>query len=551
MPVKYIVVLGSLLSGLGKGIVSSSIVKVLSLHGIGAMPLKFDGYLNYDCGTMNPFKHGEVFVMEDSSEVDMDFGSYERFLNRDLNGSFSMTGGKILSEIIAKERRGDYLGSDVQIIPHLTNLIIEKVEAAARENSLDVMVIEVGGTAGDIENSYFIEAMRQLSMKSRVVFVEVTYVPELEVVGEQKTKPTQIAIRSLMQVGIQPSFIVTRSSTPLSRKAREKIAMFSNLSPERVIDNSDIPSIYSVPERFLENGFCSQILKDLEMDAQLDIKALESWKECVRSMQNGKREARIAVVGKYVDLKDSYASVKEAIVHAAASMDAHAEIDWVESSRLEDGDAAPILKGSDGIIVPGGFGKRGTEGMINAIRHARENRVPYLGLCLGMQMMAVEFARNVARLDDAHSSEFKPDAANRIIHIMESQKGIEAKGGTMRLGAWAARVAPGTYAMDAYKAGEISERHRHRYEFNNDYRELLDGMGLRVSATTLDGSLVEMLEWKGSFGIGTQAHPELKSRPERPAPLFVEFMRRALERRQALREPEHALANQRTMESTV
>lgn len=522
--------LGSLLSGIGKGIVSSSIAKTLSAYDINTMPLKFDGYLNFDCGTMNPLKHGEVFVLDDKSEVDMDFGTYERFMNKDLNGSFSLTGGRLFSEIIAKERKGEFLGSDVQIIPHLTNLILTKIKNTAEENNLETMLIEVGGTVGDIENSYFIEAMRELALKNKVVFIVLVYVPELDVVGEQKTKPTQLALRSLMQTGIQPDFIVTRLTNPLNRKAKEKIALFANLPVEHIIDNHDTKNIYSVPVNMMESGFGKQLLKELGYeDRQLNAKKVADWNNYLKNSDEGK-PIKIAVVGKYVDLHDSYVSVNEAIMHASAAVGAKAKVRWIESETFEDieGETERMLGDVNGILVPGGFGSRGILGMIKAIEYSRVNKRPYLGICLGMQLMAIEFARNVAKLADADSTEFNPSTQNKIIHIMEDQKAVSDKGGTMRLGSWPAKVKSGTYAFDAYGSELIHERHRHRYEFNNIYRESFERLGLNISATTLDDRLVEIIEWKDSFGIATQAHPELKSRPERPAPLFVEFIKNAM-----------------------
>ncbi len=531
MQTKYVVVLGSLLSGIGKGIITSSIAKLLSMYNYRAMPLKFDGYLNYDCGTMNPFRHGEVFVLDDGSEVDMDFGTYERFLNSDLNTSFSMTGGKVFSEIISRERKGDYLGNDVQIIPHVTDYIIEKIETISDKEKLDVMIIEVGGTVGDIENNYFVEAMRQLALKRKVIFVDLTYVPELEKVGEQKTKPTQMALRSMRQEGIEPDFIVCRSDKALNDKARRKIALFSNLAPERVMDDHDLGNIYWLPLHLMKQGFDKMLIKELGLEMNsLDEGKLDAWRSIVDMKSRSKKPLTISVVGKYVDLHDSYASVKEALSHAALAYDAELTINWVESETLDEssiGNGLEVLKGSDGILVPGGFGGRGIEGMIKAIEYARVNKIPYLGLCLGMQLMAIEYARNVCGIRDANSAEFA-DCENKIIDIMEEQKKITTKGATMRLGAWEAMLKPNTIAHSSYGAEAISERHRHRYEFNNQYREKLEGGGLIVSGTTPDGNLVEFIEWSGSFGIGTQAHPEFKSRPERPAPLFKSFIKSAL-----------------------
>jgi len=480
---------------------------------------------------MNPFRHGEVFVLDDGSEVDMDFGTYERFLNSDLNASFSMTGGKVFTEIISRERKGDYLGNDVQIIPHLTDYIVEKIQIISEREKLDVMLIEVGGTVGDIENNYFVEAMRQLALKRKVVFVDITYVPELEKVGEQKTKPTQMALRSMRQEGIAPDFILCRSDKELNDKARRKIALFSNLPPERVMDDHDLGNIYWLPMHLMKQGFDKMLIKELglEMNA-LDENKLASWKSIVDTRSRPKKPLTIAVVGKYVDLHDSYASVKEALVHAALVNDAELNINWVESESLEEssiGSNIEILKGSDGILVPGGFGGRGIEGMIKAIEYARVNKIPYLGLCLGMQLMAIEYARNVCGLNGASSTEFG-ECEHRIIDIMEEQKKVTTKGATMRLGAWEAKIKPNTIAHSSYGAELVSERHRHRYEFNNEYRKQVEEKGLVVSGTTPDGNLVEFIEWKDSFGIGTQAHPEFKSRPERPAPLFRSFIKSAM-----------------------
>lgn len=536
MQTRYVVVLGSLLSGLGKGIVTSSVAKLLTMHNYNVMPLKFDGYLNYDCGTMNPFRHGEVFVLEDGGEVDMDFGTYERFLNKDVSKAFSITGGKLFTEIIAKERKGDFLGADVQIIPHLTDYIIERIESLSEKEKLDVLVIEVGGTVGDIENSYFVEAMRQLSVKNKVVFVDVTYVPELETVGEQKTKPTQLALRSLRQEGVQPDFIICRSTHALDEKARKKIALFSNLQPEHILDDHDTKNIYELPGILLNQGFDKMIIDELGLELKpIDGKKLAEWRSCFDGKVE-KKPLTIGVVGKYVNLHDSYASVTQALHHAALHSNADLRIRWLESETFENTSlgselAIEQLKDCDGILVPGGFGSRGTEGMMKAIEYARVNKVPYLGLCLGMQLMVIEHARNIANIKDANSSEFA-NTGSSVIDLMETQKDVKEKGATMRLGAWEARIKTGTIAHTAYGVEQISERHRHRYEFNNSYKKALEDSGLIISATTTDGRLVEMVEWKGQFGIGTQAHPEFKSRVEKPAPLFLAFVRSALARGQ-------------------
>ncbi|MCL4387710.1 CTP synthase [Candidatus Marsarchaeota archaeon] len=531
---KYVVVTGSLMSGLGKGIVTSSILKLLKLYGVKALPIKFDGYLNYDCGTMNPFRHGEVFVLDDKGEVDMDFGNYERFLNESVSSKLSITGGKLFSEVISKERKGEYLGRDVQIIPHITDYLKSRIKDVAESEKLEVLVIEVGGTVGDIENSYFIEAMRQLSSEEDVTFINLTYVPELEGVGEQKTKPTQIALRSLMQMGIQPKFIICRSQRPLEESTREKIALFASIKPQRVIDDSEIKNIYELPIKLMKQNFDKMLLEQLGFqDRKIDPEGLKSWKRFVEFLNDGVRNrARVAVVGKYVKLRDSYASVKEAVTHAAYANDVKVELDWIESETLEgisDDERKRILDSYDGIIVPGGFGKRGIEGMINAIQFARENNRAYLGLCLGMQLMAIEYARNVCGLKGANSSEFDLKTKHEIIGLMEDQKSVKLKGGTMRLGAWPVQISKGTKAYEAYRSQKASERHRHRYEFNNKYKQLLSREGLVISGISPDKRIVEIVEWKSHFGIGTQAHPELKSRPEDPAPLFRAFINAAME----------------------
>jgi CTP synthase len=529
MPTKYIVILGSLMSGLGKGVVTSSIIKILDFYHYDVLPIKFDGYLNYDCGTMNPYRHGEVFVLDDKSEVDMDFGIYERFLNKSVTGDLSITGGKLFSSVISKERKGDYLGIDIQMIPHLTDEIQHRIEDIAAKKKPDVLVIEVGGTVGDIENSYFIEAMRQFSLKHEVVFLNLTYVPNLDVVGEQKTKPTQIGFRLLLQSGIRPNFVICRSSSKLLDKTKEKIALFANLPKERIIDDSDLKTLYQLPLHLKNQNFDSLLIKDLNLKMKpIDKKKVIEWESRVNKAIKPKSEIKIAIVGKYTGLKDAYASIREALIHAGADADIGINFKWVESTYLEEHIKNSELAGVNGIIVPGGFGGRGIEGMISAIKYARENSIPYLGICLGMQLMAVEYARNVANLKNANSTEFDPKTKYNVIDIIDSQKGLDAKGGTMRLGAWECKLkGNNTIVYNSYKTLKISERHRHRYEFNNDFREKLEDAGLRITGTTTDGKLVEFIEWSKGFGIGTQAHPELKSRFEDPTPLFISFVKAA------------------------
>ncbi len=533
MRTKYIIVLGSLLSGLGKGIVTASVSKMLSLHGYRTLPVKFDGYLNYDCGTMNPYRHGEVFVLDDKSEVDMDFGTYERFLDIQATGEMSITGGKLFGEIIKQERNGNFLGRDVQMIPHLTDLIIKKIEGISKRNRLDFLVIEVGGTVGDIENSYFIEAMRQLSLKESAMFINVTYLPTLEAVGEQKTKPTQIANRNLMQIGIKPDVLICRADSGLTKSVREKLAMFSNLPVENIIEDLDVPNVYDMPGVFMKQGLDNIILNrfGLRTDAA-SRKRVGEW-NAYTSPVRVKGKTIISVVGKYVNLHDSYASVIAALEHSGRFIGVDLDIKWVESERLEGvSDIDSVLGASSGIIVPGGFGSRGIDGIVRAIQYARENNKAYLGLCLGMQLMAIEYARNVCGMAGANSSEFDENTKYKIVDLMESQRDIKQKGGTMRLGSWPLHVRRGTAAWKAYGKEKIEERHRHRYEFNNRFRDRLERHGLVISGTTTDDRIVEIVEWGNGIGIGTQAHPEFKSRPGRPAPLFREFVRLSTEIRE-------------------
>lgn len=528
MPAKYIVILGSLMSGLGKGIVTASILKILDFYNYNAVPIKFDGYLNYDCGTMNPYRHGEVFVLDDKGEVDMDFGIYERFLNKNMTSDLSITGGKLFGSIINKERKGEFLGVDVQIIPHLTNEAINKIKDVEKSKKPDVIVIEVGGTVGDIENSYFIEAVRQLAIKEDALFINLTYTPKMDVVGEQKTKPAQLGFRMLLQAGIRPSFVISRSKDLLKDTTIEKLALFSNITNDKVIDDSDLNSIYMLPLHFMDQEFDKKLIKELALEPkELNVEKLNNWKEKTKIIEKPDKQVTIGVVGKYTELKDAYASINESFVHSGILNNAKVNIRWIEATDVEE-KGTELLEGLSGILVPGGFGKRGIEGMIKAIQYSRENRIPYLGICLGMQLMAVEYARNVCNLSDANSVEFNKNTKNPIITLMESQKEIYNLGGTMRLGEWRCILKDNTKTFDSYKNKEISERHRHRYEFNNEYRSLFEEKELVIAGTTEDNMLVEFIEWKNQFGVGTQAHPELKSRLEKPAPLFISFVEAAL-----------------------
>jgi len=527
---KYIVILGSLMSGLGKGIVSSSVGKILQSKGLKVVPIKFDGYLNVDCGTMNPFRHGEVFVLDDGTECDMDLGTYERFLGLGLNNLNSVTGGKILSYVIEKERRGGYLGVDVQIVPHLTNEIKAWMRKVGSDFDADVVLCEVGGTVGDLENSYFIEAMRQFAIEhpGKVMFLQLTYVPTLSTVGEQKTKPTQHATRLLQGMGIQPDVVICREHEKLTTEAKKKISLFCNVPVENVIDDPDCETIYEMPEIFEKQGLAETITKKLAL--KTDGEGLGKWNRMVEGIKKPKSDVTIGITGKYTALKDSYVSIKEALVHSGGKLGCNVRLKWIETTEIEnDKSKLSALKECDGIIVPGGYGARGTEGKMECIRYARENKLPFLGLCFGMQLAVVEFARNVCGLKDANSTEINPETKHPVIDILPDQTG--ALGGTQRLGAYPAKLVKGTRAHAAYGTENVSERHRHRWEFNNKYKAQLEKGGLVISGTSPDGGIVEFIEWKGSFGIGTQAHPEFKSRVENPAPLFVAFLKAVLERK--------------------
>jgi len=529
---KFIVIAGSIMSGLGKGIVSSSIGKLLQTRGYKVAPIKFDGYLNVDCGTMNPFRHGEVFVLDDGTEVDMDFGTYERFLNQSLGGISSITGGKLFQRIIEKERKGEYLGRDVQIVPHLTDEIKKWVTDVGKSSNADIVIVEIGGTIGDLENGYFVEAMRQLHFEQdNMVFVQLTYVPSLSP-GEQKTKPTQHATRLLQSLGIQPDIIITREQEKLDEESKKKIGQYCNVAEDAVFDDPFLSTVYELPLAFEKQGVYQQIAKRLNLDTAREAD-LSEWKKRVKQIIEPKeRPLKIAIVGKYTAVKDAYISVKEALVHSAAAVNSGLEIGWIEASDLEKlFDVAEVLAPYDGILVPGGFGERGIEGKIRAIKYARENKVPYIGLCLGLQLMVVEYARNVCKLDGANSTEFDKKTPHPVIDLLPEQQRIWKLGGTMRLGAYECNVKKGTIAYSAYRNEKVSERHRHRYEVNPTYVGELEGKGLVISAVHPKNGIVEIAEWKENFGIATQAHIELTSRLEAPNPIFVEFMKAAKEYR--------------------
>src|SRR6201993_1283659 len=527
---KYIFVTGGVVSSLGKGIAAASLGCLLESRGLKVTLQKFDPYLNVDPGTMSPFQHGEVFVTDDGAETDLDLGHYERFTHARLSRDNNWTTGRIYEQIIAKERRGDYLGKTVQVIPHVTNEIKAAMKKGAQEGP--VAIAEIGGTGGDIESLPFMEAIRQMRQelgREHTLFVHVTLVPFIAAAQELKTKPTQHSVKELLSIGIQPDILLCRTDRFLAKDIKSKIALFCNVSEEAVITAKDVASIYEVPLVFGNEGVDTLVLKYLHMEAR--DRDLSKWEDIVHRVYNPKDTVTIGIVGKYVEYEDSYKSLKEALTHGALAQNLKLKITWLEAEGLEskspeDRSYEAQLEGFDGILVPGGFGKRGIEGMLNAIRYAREKRVPYFGICLGMQTACIEFARNVCGLREANSSEFDPATQHRVIYKLRELLGVEEMGGTMRLGAWTCILQPDSLASRAYGgATEISERHRHRYEFNREYEALLTGGGLQISGTTPDATYVEIVEIPGhpSF-LGCQFPPEFKSKPLEPHPLFREFI---------------------------
>jgi len=521
---KYIFVTGGVVSSLGKGLAAASIGCLLEARGLRVNLMKFDPYLNVDPGTMSPFQHGEVFVTDDGAETDLDLGHYERFTHARLTRDNNLTTGRIYEQIITKERRGDYLGKTVQVIPHVTNEIKNAMRKVAAD--CDVAIVEIGGTVGDIESLPFLEAIRQMRQelgRENTVFVHVTLVPWIAAAQELKTKPTQHSVKEMLSIGIQPDILLCRSDRALSRELKSKIALFCNLEDQAVIAARDVASIYEVPLNFAQEGVDALALKYLHMETRTP--DLSRWQQVVEHAYHPKDEVHIGIVGKYVEYEDSYKSVKEALVHGALSQNLKLRVTWLEAEGLESEDYVSQLKDFDGILVPGGFGKRGIEGMLNAIRYARESGTPYFGICLGMQTATIEFARNVCKLHDANSSEFDPATPHRVIYKLRELTGVEEMGGTMRLGAWTCLLEPGSKAAGAYGRTEISERHRHRYEFNREYEPLLTGAGLRITGSTPDATYVEIVELPNHpFSLGCQFHPEFKSKPLEPHPLFRSFV---------------------------
>ena len=524
MSAKYIFVTGGVVSSLGKGLAAASIGCLLEARGIKVNLMKFDPYLNVDPGTMSPFQHGEVFVTDDGAETDLDLGHYERFTHAKLTRDNNLTTGRIYEQIITKERRGDYLGKTVQVIPHVTNEIKNAMRKVAAD--CEVAIVEIGGTVGDIESLPFLEAIRQMRQdlgRDNTCFVHVTLIPWIAAAQELKTKPTQHSVKEMLSIGIQPDILLCRSDRAVPREMRQKIALFCNVEEPAVIAARDVASIYEVPLTFAAEGVDTLALKYLRIDAKAP--DLSRWNDIVYRAYHPKDEVSIAIVGKYVEYEDSYKSLKEALVHGALAHNLKLKVTWLEAEGLEVPDYAAQLEDFDGILVPGGFGKRGIEGMLNAIRYARESGTPYFGICLGMQTACIEYARNVCGLKDANSGEFDPATPYRIIYKLRELTGVEEMGGTMRLGAWDCVMEPDSLAAQAYGTTEVSERHRHRYEFNREYEAILTGGGLRITGTTPDATYVEIVEIPGHpFFLGCQFHPEFKSKPLEPHPLFRDFI---------------------------
>ncbi len=533
MSTKYIFVTGGVVSGLGKGITAASLGRLLKARGYRVTIQKFDPYINIDPGTMSPYQHGEVFVTEDGAETDLDLGHYERFIDENLNKYSNVTTGKLYWSVLNKERKGEYLGATVQVIPHITDAIKDRVYRVGKNNSSDIVITEIGGTVGDIESHPFIEAIRQVAGdvgKDNVLYIHVTLIPYLSKSGEMKTKPTQHSVKELRSIGIQPNMLVCRTEHKITDDMRKKMALFCNVDEESIIENLDADSLNSVVLMLEEEGLASMALKHLHLPQTEP--NLDNWKKIVEAEKKRKGKAKIALVGKYVSLHDAYISIVESLCHAGIKHLVNVEVKWINSEKVNKSNVDELLSDVDGILVPGGFGERGIEGKILAVQYARENKVPYFGICLGMQCAVIEYARNVLGLKGAHSSELNPDTRYPVIDLMPEQKDIENLGGTMRLGAYPCKVIEGSNAYEAYGEEIIYERHRHRYEYNNEYREKLTSKGLKISGISPDERLVEMVEIeKHPWFVGVQFHPEFKSRPNRVHPLFDKFVGSCVKRR--------------------
>ncbi len=530
---KYIFVTGGVVSGLGKGITAASLGRLLKMRGLKVAAQKLDPYINVDPGTMSPFQHGEVYVTEDGAETDLDLGHYERFIDEDLNKYSNLTTGKVYWNVLNKERRGEYLGSTVQVIPHITNEIKEFVYRVGKTTEADVVITEIGGTIGDIESQPFLEAVRQISLevgRENSLFIHVTLVPFLHGSDEHKSKPTQHSVKELQGMGINPNIIVLRCDEPLEESIFKKISLFCNVKEDCVIENITLPVLYEAPLMLERSHFSEVVCRELGLDASRP--DLSEWENMVERIKGSTDNVNIGLVGKYVELHDAYLSVAEALRHAGYAINAHVDITWIDSEEIKPENVDEKLGNLQGIIVPGGFGSRGIEGMILSAKYAREHDIPYFGICLGMQIAVIEYARNVAGIKNADSGEFDELCPDKVIDFMPGQSDTIDKGGTLRLGAYPCVITPGTTMERCYQKTEISERHRHRYEFNNDYKEALTNAGLTIGGLSPDGNLVETVEITSRpFYVGVQYHPEFKSRPNKPHPLFVGFVKASLERK--------------------
>jgi CTP synthase len=526
---KYIFVTGGVVSSLGKGITAASLGRLLKNRGLKVTIQKFDPYINVDPGTMSPYQHGEVFVTDDGAETDLDLGHYERFIDINLSKNSNVTTGKVYSSVISKERRGEYLGGTVQVIPHITNEIKERVFRAGREANSDVVITEIGGTVGDIESLPFLEAIRQIKSdvgRDNVMYIHVTLIPYIKAAGEVKTKPTQHSVKELRSIGIQPNVIVCRTEYELSEDMKAKIALFCDIDANAVVECRDASSLYEVPLNLRNEGLDDIVVNHLKLNAP----DMSEWEALLNRIQNLEKTVEIAIVGKYVALHDAYLSVVESLSHAGYHANADVKLRWVDAEELTDENVAEKLGGLGGILVPGGFGDRGIEGKISAIRYAREHKVPYFGICLGMQVSVIEYARAFAGMAGANSSEINPATPYPVIDLLPEQKDIEDLGGTMRLGLYPCKLQPGSLAMECYGEELVYERHRHRYEFNNQYREQIESVGMKISGTSPDGRLVEIVEVPDHpWFLAVQFHPEFTSRPNRPQPLFREFVKASIE----------------------
>ena len=537
---KYVFVTGGVVSGLGKGITAASLGRLLKMRGYKVASQKLDPYINVDPGTMSPYQHGEVYVTEDGAETDLDLGHYERFIDENLNQYSNLTTGKVYWNVLNRERRGDYLGQTVQVIPHITDEIKHFIYMGAESSKADVLITEIGGTTGDIESQPFLEAIRQVYTEKgpeNCLFIHVTLVPYITGSDELKSKPTQHSVKDLRSLGISPNIIVTRADKPLPSSIKNKISLFCNVKKDCVIENSTVDVLYEAPLMLHEQGLDNVVCRELGLTSKEP--DLTEWREMVQNIKTLSKSVKVGLVGKYVALHDAYLSVREALYHGGYKNGSTVDIEWIDSEKLTPENVSEKLKGLDGIIVPGGFGDRGIEGMVAAAKYARENNIPYLGLCLGMQIEVIEFARDVCGIEDANSGEFTPNGKNNVIDIMEEQMAVRRKGGTMRLGAYPCKIKDGTILKDAYGVNEVEERHRHRFEFNNNYRTEFENNGLVLCGTSPDDEIVEAVEVKDNlFHVGVQFHPEFKSRPNKPHPLFAKFIESCLKYKETNEEAE-------------